>query len=142
MFSLEKSYGFDKSAAEAGVTMVVGPDPETDFVIVRRMPNDQYRTKLSSAMLANRKMLEILKAQDEAAHAKRDNEIFCEVIAETIIAGWGPGIIDEGEFVPFSAAAAKALLIKYPDFRSDIIDFASTKSNYPLKLDVAEIKKK
>ena len=141
MFDLHKSYSFSKEKANDGVNMVVGPDPKTDYVTLRRIPNDLYKTKLSAVMLANRRTLEILKAQDEAAHAIRDTEIFCEVIAETVLIGWGKGFADEGKAVPYSVEAAKNFLIKYPDFRSDIIDFASDRKNYAPEVDASEIKK-
>lgn len=142
MFDLKKTYGFSKAKADAGVRMVVGADPENDYVLVRRIPNDLYRTKLSEVMLANKKMLEILKTQDVKAHAKRDNEIFCEVLAETVLVGWGPGFGVDGKVVAHSVEAAKEMLIDYPDFRGDVVEFASDRINYLPEADIADIKKK
>jgi hypothetical protein len=142
MFNLKKTYGFNKKMAEAGAKMVVGPNAETDYILIKRIPNDAYKHKLSTIMMAQRRTLEILKQQDEAAHAAKDSDIFAEVLAETVIGGWGSGIEDDGKAIPFSVEAAKELLIKYPDFRSDCVDFASDKKNYPLEPDVDQAKKK
>jgi len=142
MFDLHKSYSFSKTKANDGVKMIVGPDAENDYVLLRRIPNDMYKTKLSAVMLANKRSLEILKSQDEAAHAIRDTEIFCEVLAETVLIGWGKGFADEGKEVPYSVDKAKEILIKYPDFRSDLIEYASERKNFPAEVDVQDIKKK
>jgi len=142
MFDLHKSYSFSKTKANDGVKMIVGPDAENDYVLLRRIPNDMYKTKLSAVMLANKRSLEILKSQDEAAHAIRDTEIFCEVLAETVLIGWGKGFADEGKEVPYSVDKAKEILTKYPDFRSDLIEYASERKNFPAEVDVQDIKKK
>jgi len=140
-FNLRKTYGFSKKAAEEGVRMVVGADPETDWVLIKRLPNDSYKAKLSTIMLANKKQLDILKSQDEKAHAAKDAEIFCEVLAETILVGWGSGFGEGDEPTQYSVEAAQKLLLDYPDFRSDVVDFATTKANYPLEPDTEDIKK-
>jgi len=138
---LKKVYGFSKKLAEGGARMVIGPDEENDFLLVRRIPNDSYKARMSVVMMANKKQLDILKAQDEKAHAAKDAEIFCEVLADTVLIGWGAGITEGGESIPYSTEAAKNLLLSYPEFRSDIVDFATSKSNYPLEPDVDDIKK-
>jgi len=140
MFDLHKSYGYSKTKAEDGVKMAVGPEAE-DYVLLRRIPNDLYKTRLSATLLANKKMLEILKAQDEKAHALRDTSIFCEVIAETVLIGWGKGVADKGKPIPYSVDAAKEMLIKYPDFRSDCLDFCGDRKNFPDEVDVEDVKK-
>lgn len=141
MFNLKKAYGFNKELAESGAKMIVGPDAANDYLLIKRMPNEGYKKKLATVMMANRRTLEILKEQDEAAHAKKDTEIFSEILAETILVGWGPGIEDEGKPVAYSTATAKEMLIKYPDLRSDVVDFASDKKNYPLDVDIKQAKK-
>jgi hypothetical protein len=142
MFDLNKTYGYDDKKAGNGVKMVIGQDENTDYILVKKMPSPAYRAKLTALMMANKKTLDILKTQDQEAHEKKDNELLCEIIAETVIGGWGAGFADMGESIPFSTAAAKAILVKYPQFKSDIIDFATNLSNYQAEPDVADIKKK
>lgn len=142
MFDLNKSYGFDPKRADVGVKMTVGPDPETDYVLLKKMPNSAYRAKMNTVMMSNRKMLEILKAQDPEAHEKRDNELLCEIMAETVLVGWGPGFTDGAEPIPYSVEAAKNLLIKYPAFKGDCLDFAANNINYQPTPDINDIKKK
>jgi hypothetical protein len=141
MFDLRKSYNFSKDKANQGVPMIVGPNPKEDYVLLRRLPNDLYRTKLSEVMLKEKKTLEILKAQDPEAHAKKDAEIYATILAETVFAGWGKGIVDGGAPVPFSTEAAKEMILKYPDFKDDCIDFASDRKNYPAEIEIEEVKK-
>lgn len=142
MFDLRKGYGFSRILAESGAKMVVGADPENDYVLLRKMPNDKYRTKMSSVMMANRKILEVLKVQDPEAHDKRDTELMCEVLAETVLIGWGKGFGDAGKPLTYSVEEAKRVLVEYPEFRGDCIAFASSNANYPLEIDVEEVKKK
>lgn len=145
MFDFSKSYAFSEELANSGVRMVVGPDEENDWVLLCRMPNLAYKNELSTVMMANRRVLELLKSQDPVAHAKRDSEIYCEVLAKTVLIDWGSGFTDAGAKLPYSVINAKSILVKYPDFRSDIIDFASDKRNYPVEgsdIDVEQIKKK
>lgn len=142
MIDLRKSYGFSRKLAESGAKLVIGADPETDYVLLRKMPNDSYRAKMSSTMMANRKILEVLKAQDPEAHDKRDTELMCEVLAETVLIGWGKGFSDGGKPLVYSVEEAKRVLIEYPEFRGDCVGFASTNTNYPLEIDVEDVKKK
>jgi hypothetical protein len=141
MFDIRKGYGFDKVAAEAGVKMVIGPVPETDYVVVRKLPNDSYRAKLSNVMLAMKKQLDMLKAQDEAKYTERDADLYAEVLAETILVGWGEGVLESGKPMVYSVEAAKKLLLDYPDFKAEVVEFAASRSNFPLEPDVADIKK-
>lgn len=138
---LKKVYGFSKKLAEGGARMIIGPDEENDFLLVRRIPNDSYKARMSVVMMANKKQLDILKAQDEKAHAAKDAEIFCEVLADTVLIGWGSGITMGGEVLNYSTEEAKRLLLELPELRSDIVDFATSKVNYPLEPDVEDIKK-
>lgn len=142
MFSLQKSYAFDEKLALEGVRMVVGPDPETDYVILRKMPNSKYRAKMNQVMLANKRTLEILKSQDPEAHERKDNELLCEIMAETILIGWGPGFADGDKPIPYSPEVAKELLIKYHAFKGDCLEFAANNANYQPTPDIADIKKK
>jgi len=97
---------------------------------------------MSSVMMANRRTLEILKTQDPEAHEKKDNELLCEIMAETILVGWGAGIADGDKAIPYSVEAAKDMLIKYPQFKGDCLEFAANNGNYQPVPDVADIKKK
>lgn len=141
MFDLRRSYGFNKEAADKGAKFVVGADPETDYVLVRMIPNDEYRQRLIALAQANSKKLDILKEQDPKAHFKLDRELQSQAIAETVITGWGSGFGDNGEPVEYSVEACMNVLDKYPSFRSDIIEFAADRKNFPLQPDIEDAKK-
>ena len=142
-FDLRKSYGFDKKAAEEGVKMVVGPDEEKDYVLICKLPNKKYRKALVKTLQDNSKLLEMLKTQDPDGYVEKDNELNCEVLAETIIIGWGPGFGAGGKAIKYSVATCKKLLMEYPDFKADCLEFATDNKNYPMtaELDVEDVKK-
>jgi hypothetical protein len=141
MFDLKKAYGFSDKAANEGVKMVVGPDPTKDFVLIRRMPNEDYREELVKTFQAHGKSLELLKTHDPKSHQKRDAELQCEVLAKTIVVGWGPNFSEDGKVLKNTFEERKRVLVAYPDFRTDCVEFASNKANYPIEMDVEEVKK-
>lgn len=141
MFDLKKAYGFSEKAATEGVKMVVGPDPAKDYVMIRRLPNDDYRAELTATFQANGKSLELLRSHDTKAHQKKDAELQCEVLAKTIVVGWGPNFSEDGKVLKNTFEERKRVLIAYPDFRSDCVEFAANNANYPPEMDVEDVKK-
>ena len=142
MFDLKKTYGYDKKKAEEGVKYIIGSDPEKDYVLIRRVPNDSYTATLQKTFQANAKVLEYMKTQDPEASVALDRKLQSEVLAETVIIGWGENFGEDGKKILYSKDECARILVTYPDFRRDCVEFASNPQNYPLTPDVEEIKKK
>lgn len=140
-FSFDKQYAFDEKKAEEGAKLMVGPDKE-DYILVCRLPNKKYSAELTRVMLQNSKVLEFLKAQDNDKYSDKDRELQAQVLAKTIFVGWGKNFLDNGKAVKYSVKECTRLLLKYPDFRADGIEFASDISNYPPQLDIEDSVKK
>jgi len=140
MFDLNKQYSFDKVAAAEGAKLMVGPDKE-DYILICRLPNNKYQAELTRVMQRNGKVLEFLKAQDNDKYAEKDKDLQANVLAKTIVIGWGGNFVDEGKKVKYSVKECARLLIKYPDFRSDCVEFAADVKNYPAQMDVEDTKK-
>jgi len=141
MFDLKSAYGFNEKAANEGAKMLIGPDPNKDYVLIRRLPNDDYRTEITKTFQAHGKSLELLKTHDSKSHAKRDAELQCEVLAKTIVVGWGANFSEGGKVLKNTYEERLRVLIAYPDFKTDCIEFATNKANYPLEVEVEEVKK-
>jgi hypothetical protein len=141
MFDLKSAYGFSEKAANEGVKMLIGPDPNKDYVLIRRLPNEDYRTEITKTFQAHGKQLELLKTHDPAAHAKKDAELQCKVLAKTIVVGWGANFSEAGKILKNTEAERERVLIAYPEFKTDCIEFATNKANYPLEMEVEEVKK-
>jgi hypothetical protein len=141
MFDLKSAYGFSEKAANEGVKMLIGPDANKDYVLIRRLPNEDYRTEITKTFQANGKQLELLKTHDAKAHAKRDAELQCEVLAKTIVVGWGANFSEGGKVLKNTYEERLRVLIAYPDFKTDCIEFATNKANYPLEVEVEDVKK-
>jgi hypothetical protein len=139
MISLKKKYQFDKALAQAGAKMILGPDPETDYLLVRRSPSDSYYRVLSETLQANGDRLEELKKSDPEAGKELDLRLQCQVMARTIVVGWGSGIEDYPEY---SEEACSELLFNYDDLRVEATIFSRNNANYPPKADIEKIKKK
>lgn len=140
MFDITKSYGFDEKLANAGVKMIVGADEE-DYILIKKMPNDEYVRELQKVMQANDKILKHLKLQNPEEHTKLDRKLQCEVMAKTVVVGWGKTVGAAGELIEYSVKNCTKLLLDYPDFRFSCVEFASDNSNYPLEIDIKETKK-
>ncbi len=140
MFDLDKGYGFNEKLADEGVKMVIGPDEKEDYFLIRRIPNKDYTREMNKVQQANHKMLEYLKRQDSDKHSELNTKLLCDVMGKTVLVGWGT-IVVGGKKVKYSSKEAVKLLVDYRDFKSDVIDFATDNNNYPLELDVEEIKK-
>ena len=141
MFDLTKQYGYDKEAAEAGVKMQVGADPKKDYLVVRRIPNKEYSAELIAVMQANSMKLKHLKKQDKSAYDALNDKLLCNIMAKTVLTGWGPGIGADDKKLPYSEKSASEVLLIHDDFRTDVRDFATDNSNYPLQINVEDVKK-
>lgn len=139
-FDLDKSYSFDKVAAEEGVKMQVGQDKE-EYILICRLPNKAYTLELTKVMQDNSRKLDFLKEQDEDAFMELDRELQAGVLAKTVITGWGTKIVIKGKKLTYSVKTCAETLLEYPDFRADCVEFASDRANYPAKMDVEEVKK-
>jgi len=140
MFDVTKSYGFDKEAANTGVKMIVGADDE-DYILIKKMPNDDYQRELQKVSAANDKILTHLKLQNPEEHTKLDRRLQCQVMAKTVVIGWGKTFGENDKLIKYSADECARMLEEYPDFRYACSEFAQDKLNYPLVPDVKEIKK-
>lgn len=92
------------------------PDPEGRARIkVARFSNPKYQAAIDHKLRPYRR-------QSRAGNIPSDvlETALIACIAESIILDW-ENIEDEGKAVPFSVENAKAMLVKYPDFR----DFVS-----------------
>lgn len=140
MADFNKLYDFDEELADKGAKMIVGPNPEEDYVFVRRIPNPEYQRELDRVLQANHKVLEYSKQQDPKKYEELNGKLLAGVIAKTVVTGWGVVKLD-GKTLKFNVKNATLLLTRYPEFRGDLIDFGRDRNNYPAKVDVEEVKK-
>ncbi len=141
MFDLHKSYSFNKETAENGAKMFVGSDPE-EYVLICRLPNKEYTVELTRVMAANGKLLEFLKAQDPVKFEEKDRELQADVLAKTVITGWGAKFGTGGKALKYSHKKCAELIKEYPDFRADCLTFATDVANYPAEVDIEHTVKK
>ena len=141
MIDLKRKYGFDKKAAVEGTKMFIGTDKETDWVLIKRMPSKDYIACLTKTLQDHGEELEQLRKEDPDAGEKYDQELQCEVLAKTVVVGWGGGIQENKISIPYSVEAAAKLLAEFDDFRIDCVSFARDNKNYPIKMNVEKVKK-
>ena len=82
------------------------------------------------------------KKEDPEAGRKLDVKLQCDVLAETVVIGWGAGIREDGEPLEYTIERCAALLNEYDDLRVDVVEFARNKANYPPKMNLDKVKKK
>ncbi len=141
MFDIKKSFDFDQKAAEEGVKMMLGADPE-EYILICRLPNKKYTAKLTSVMQKHGKLLEYLKAQDSEAFADKDKELQAGVLAKTVIIGWGNKIALDGKVIKYSEKSCMKLIQDYPELRAACLEFATDVANYPVEVDIEDLAKK
>ena len=144
MFDVRAAFGYDKDKANQGVNHVFGPNKDTDWVTICKLPNKNYDAELKRAFRDNHERLMLLKSQGDegsAAASALDSEIHNEVIAKTIVTNWGSGMSDGNEPLPYTVENCVKLLAEYPDFKIACMTFAENRMNFPLSEDIEEVKK-
>jgi hypothetical protein len=140
MFDLEKSYGYDKVAADKGMKKPLGVDPE-EYIQLRYIPgNKEYKALLMKKYRASSQILEFYKDKPDLAE-EISSKIMAEVLAETVVTGWGKEFAVKGKAIPFSAENCVKVFLDYPAFRQDCLAWADDKANYPLVSDETTVEK-
>lgn len=129
---LDQLFGFDEDTALNGAKMVIGPDKEQHYILVRKIPNDDYTLRIRELFLENGDKLELLEEIDKKEALKLDRHLQNIAIGETLIAEFGPGIVVKGKTIKFSKQASIEILDNYPDLKDKLITFANNSRNYPL----------
>lgn len=142
MIDLAKRFGYDKDLAKSGVKKFIGPDKDNDWLLLRRLPNDEYLSCLTETMQNEGEKLQEMEATDPEAHRKYDTMLQCQVLAKTVLVGWGEGIQVNGKTLEYTVENATKLMVDLDDFRAECVMFARDNKNYPLKMDVEKVKKK
>lgn len=142
MIDLKKKYGFSKSLAKNGAKMEIGSDKE-EYLLVRRIPNDDYREEITKVYQANAEKLEALEESDKDAYDDLQHKLKAEVAAKTVLVGWGKKVGFDGEPVKYSVEEAAKALYELEDLYTDVFTFGVSRENYPLenKVDVEHAKK-
>lgn len=135
MFDINENYGFNKDLADDGAKMILDPDGK-EYFVVRRTPNPEYRRLLSQKYRRHERLVK-KKSKDADALAEK---LMAEVVAATVLIGW-KGVGQAGKSIPYSEKAALDLLMKFPELKTDIIEFSGDLSNYQNEEDFVEIKK-
>lgn len=137
---LFSKYHFDSKAAEDGVRMIVGPDPENDYVVVRKDTNREFRALLVKVGIENDAALAALRDSDPKAADDLDSRLMAKVVAEAIMVDVGPGVTFNGEAVD-TKEKREAMLFSLPDFRAEVRAFSQSRRNFK-SADIAAVKKK
>lgn len=132
MLNLNEMFGFDKKKAEEGVKMFLGSDKETEYVVVKRFPNDGYTIYIRELMLENNEKLEALETTDKKAAHRLDVHLQNVAVGKEVIVELGPAIAVNGKPVENTPEAITQLLDDYPDFKTKVLNFASERTNFPL----------
>ena len=133
MFDLSAAFGTNEQSVEEGVKFQLD---DSSYLLIARMPNSRYRRELSLQVERNSRVLDLKTAESE----KLNSEIMVDVIAKTVLLGW-EGITQDGKKLEYSTENAKAMLMKYDDFRKVVTDFASDINNYRQAQEEETIKK-
>lgn len=144
MFDLKSAFGFDKDSAIQGVKHVFGPNKDTDWVTICKLPNENYDEVAHETFRNNHEKLSMLRSQGEAgkkAAIALDNELHNLILAKTIVTNWGEGIADGDEPIPYTVETCAAMLEAYPEFKDACIAFAKNRFNFPMVEDVETVKK-
>lgn len=126
MFDLFKAFGYDEKVATQGAKRMLGGDPE-EYIILKRIPNPDYRTMLNKEYRANAAALD---TQDIEAKNKLSDDIMAKVLAHTVVGGWGKKFGENGNSLKFSVEECTKVFQKYPEFRSACQAWAEDNANY------------
>lgn len=123
----------EKTEQEGTPTQVPGAG-DTLFTIARS-GNKNYNKLLQKLVKQNRA---ILDSKGPAADAKNE-EIFVELFAKTILLGWEGTVNIQGKATPYSYAAAVTLL-RLKEFRNAVSEVANDMENFKVVKDEEEAK--
>ena len=144
MLDLRDGFGFDKKKADEGVNMVVGPVADTDYIVVRRTPNNEFDERIQELYLEHADAIQVLEKSDHKAAVTLDRSLYNRAMAEAVVVGFGPGITNEGKPLQYAIDTVVKLMEDYPDLRTQVLTFSRDRSNYPLAplpINVEKIKK-
>lgn len=141
MTDIMTSYGYNERAAEEGVKMYVGADEKTEYVVIRRANNKSYVRELTSILQANAKRLEALEKTDQQSYEALNARLMAEVLAKTVVVGFGPGVTFNKKPIPDTWEARQEILMAPTSLKLKCIEFANDDKNYPVELDVEDVKK-
>lgn len=141
LLDLDAVFGFDEQAAVTGAKLVLGPDADTQYIMVRKVPNDDYTLRLRELLIDNGDELECLEQVDAKAALKFDRKLQYQAAAETLVASFGPGLSLKGKKLKFSPKTATDLFVAFPALYEKFIAFATNRKNYPRAANVESVKK-
>lgn len=119
-----KSFQTDESKENEGVWVPV----EKDVAIkIARAFNKHFVQRYRNLPRAVQKRI-----QDGTISSRRDEEVFCELLAETVVVDW-KGFTDDGKLVPFSRDNAEKFLLKYKEFRAFAWELANDMALFKLE---------
>ncbi len=130
MLDIFNTFATDENAELKGSWQKIG---QGDFLIARAN-NRNYIKALQSKFAANQAALD---AGDEAAE-KLSDSIMVDLIAETILLGWGE-VTYQGALLPYSLENAKKVLT-HKDFRAEVMKLANSIDGYRLKVEADQVK--
>lgn len=134
--NLFAAYATDEKAEIEGIKTQLPRAGDTMFTIARA-GNKAYNKLLQQLVKRNRAILDTKGAASEA----KNEEIFIELFAKTILLGWdGTLVVDAtGKPVPYSYEAAK-LALKLKAFRDDVSRVSEEMENFKLVKEVEDEK--
>lgn len=123
--SIYSAFQTDKSAEREGITLDFGPEIGR-FVIARAGgANERYKAAARRIVGPHQRAIDMGLIGDDQAR-----ELIAECFAEAVILGWSGVKNAEGQEIPFSKQACKALLLELPDLFDCIRDEATKVSNF------------
>jgi hypothetical protein len=126
---LNKVFGTDKNLEEEGVWVDLGDESKIKIARMGNIKSRERATKLQkSAKLANKYSIDNFNEEDLA-----------DILAYSVIKDW-KGIKDNGEDLPYSFENAKAMILKYRDFRDMVVELSTEMETFR-KVDIEEGKK-
>lgn len=126
-FDIFAAYATDENLENNGTSFPLGKDGK---LLVARSGNRKYAKALGKAVDLRRAELD---ANDDAAAAVSE-QIFIEVMAETILLGW-EGLSFKGVDMPYSRENAK-IMLAVKDFRQHVATLSDKMDAFKLKAEV------
>ncbi len=122
MFDLAKQFATDREKETSGVWIDVGLDSS---ILVARTNNRAY----ARAITREYEKYKLTLSDDSETSDELSDQIMAKIIAKTILLDW-KSFSDDGKNLPYSVEAAEAVLLKYPDFKSFVMQQANDIENF------------
>jgi hypothetical protein len=108
-------FATNKDKEEKGVWV---KGPQGSEYLIARVGNTSFSKLSAELMRPHRKLIQMGKADDALL-----TDIAAEITSRTVLLDWKGVKDDAGKDVPYSQAAAKEYMVKYPDFADMISGF-------------------